>query len=299
MEHPIEGDELLLKDRSLWIVKGCYHPENGLVAIPRVVCGEKLKTLGSQLRLIKRYYPHYLKKVPEIGLPTPVVPLKDILKYIRVETAPTINSYLSSLSYELREVLERSCRTECGITGSLLGNYLGEHSDIDVVCVDNENFPECLKDLRAKGLLNPMGEEDFFEEYNEVSEAINYDLHKDLVRLKLTQGLFKGVRYTLKVINCRREKNLLGPYINVFKGELLVKLLSTDYRSPSIYEVQILRPKTYVRSASLLTYRVRFAELPEGTLIRGEGYLLYKDMKHQIITFDRPPSRIEFIILPR
>ena len=298
--HPIEGDELLLKDGSLWIVKGCYHLRNEYVAVPRVVNGKKIKTYEKQLEHVKRYYLHYIKYIPQIGFPTPLVPLKDLGMYISITQVSSINkSHLKSLGLELRELVQDECRTECGLTGSLLGKYSGKGSDIDLVCIDNADFPECLKKLRDEGLLPPITGKDFVTEYPEVKELINQEIHKELIRFKLTQGLFKGVKYTLKAINCEREKQLLGPYTFIYKGEILVKLLSTDYRAPSIYNVQVLRPCSNVRNAYLLTHRVRLTELPKNSLVGGKGSILYKGMNSVIISFDRPPSNIEFVAVPK
>jgi len=299
INHPIEGDELLLKDGSLWIVKGCLHLGNGYVAVPRVADGQKLKTYIKQFTYIRRYYLHYLKNIPQIGLPTPLVHSEDIIKYLNVTgKIPDGRNHLKLLANKLIRTIQDSCTTECGITGSLLGNYSSEGSDIDLVCVDSINFPECLKRLRDKEILHPITDREFIREYQEVKEIINEELHQKLVELKLTQGFFKGAKYTLKIINCDRERSFAGPYLYVRKAKLLIRLLSTDYRTPSIYEVKLLRPHAFAKKAYMITYRVRFTELPEGSLIRGEGLMLYKDTDSVIITFDRTPSRIEYLVIP-
>ncbi len=299
INHPIEGDELLLKDGSLWIVKGCLHLDNGYVAVPRVVNGQKLKTFKKQFTYIRRYYLHYLKNIPQIGYPTPLVSSKDVVKYLNIaEKLTDEKNHLKLLANQLIRIIQNNCVTECGITGSLLGNYLSESSDIDLVCADGVNFPECLKRLRDKEVLLPIMDKEFVREYHEVKEIIDEELHQELVKLKLTQGFFEGVNYTLKVINCDRERPFLGPYYHVRKANIMLRLLSSDYRTPSIYEAQLVRPHTLAKKAYMITYRVRFTELPKGSLIKGEGLILYKDMNTVIITFDRFPSRIEFLALP-
>ncbi len=288
-----EGSILRLKDGSIWIVKGCYHPRNGYVAIPRVVDGKKLKTYREALKVILRYYLHYLKSVPEIGRGVPVVPLKDVVEVLNPFNVSSLpESLLERKAMKLIQLLETRCGLRCGLSGSLLGGYASKDSDIDVVCLDREDAFKCLSELRMEGVLRAFKEGEFIEESRAVVENISLPYLTRLAIGRVTQGMFEGKRYTLKIINCGREKLYRGPYLAVRSDEVILIVKEFDYRSPSIYPVEIMKPTTLYRETVLLTHRVRFAELGKGTLIWGRA-LLHVNDKALIISFDAPGCEVK------
>ncbi len=299
---PREGDILFLSDGSVWILKGCYHPTDGYVAIPRVFEGVKLKTLRKSLDVVKRYYRHFLRYDDVIGDIVPVVPLNYVVKYLKsLNFKPqTTRSELLNKALELMDLL-KDCGLVCGLSGSLLGGYLSVGSDIDLICLEvkevKRNVYECLKELRDKNVLRPMDLTVALREVYGVRELLSVDAHITFLKNRITQGVFKGINYTLRIIDCERETELLGPYDLIVKSEILVKTLTTDYRTPSIYEIQLLKPKNpLIKRAFLHTYRVRLTELPEGTLIYGYGRLSFKNKHEVIVSFDTEDSQVISII---
>jgi hypothetical protein len=298
---PLEGDELILKDRSIWIVKGCYHPPKKYVAMPRVVDGRKVKTFKESLALVRRYYRHYLMDVPEIGYEVPVVPENDVLIYKKVlDWKPSDSGkVIESVAGELIALLNEGCGLTCGISGSILGGYATKTSDIDVVCIDREGAYGCLKKLRTEDLIQPLYPEYSVKELWEVKEVIPPELHAGLASQRLTQGIFKGYPYTLKIVNCGRGNELFREPLLSTLSDLTLLLRGSDYRCPSIYPVSLLSSSTVLREAYLITFRTRFTELKEGTIIRGVGIITYdKSLERAWISFDRPPSTVKYLSLP-
>ncbi len=295
MIAPIEGDTAVLKDGSIWVVKGCIHPKGYFIGVPRVLLGRseyvvKVKRLSDALSVVYRYYRHYLSYVPEIGYTVPKVPLDDVREYITWRDTEVLHklrfSELGRKSLELIHLINKYCKTYCGPTGSLLGNYYGKTSDIDVICYDSTEFINCLYHLRDLNILEPLMSKYFITELINVSEKLDESKHMRLIEYKLLQGIFKGVKYTLRVVNCERISSLLGPYEYVLKPKLILcKVISSDYRTPSIYKVKIIKSYGYELLlsnfkyvANVVTHRIRFSEIPRNSLlIIKEPLVLVKD----------------------
>ncbi len=300
----VEGDILLLRDGSKWIVKGCTHPSYGVIAVPRVVGNMKIKTLSKALNIIRRWYYHLLRFIPEVGRKVPVVSKDLIYRHLKpLRDGVPGSTYVKGprelvrAAFELITLLKNRCGLKCGVTGGLLGGYAGRGSDIDLICLDYNNSFECLSKLRLEGLLLPISYEAFISEACSVKELMNEDYLILLAGSRLTQGLFKGFKYTLRMVNCCREKGVRGPYVYSYRTHLLLRILSSDYRTPSIYEAELLKP---VHSTlKLITYRVRLTELPVNTIIDAEGNIYIREDGVRVVSLDTASSRIYYIRLPQ
>ncbi|MEM4485684.1 MAG: hypothetical protein QW116_00400 [Zestosphaera sp.] len=299
MSVALEGDQLRLVDGSLWVVKGCHHPLDGVVAVPRIFEGRKLKRLHEAREIISRYYRHYERFLPEFGRAVPVVPHNAILEYLTALTAfekiVKGSSRLYDVALELAELLSE-CGLKCGLSGSLLGGYHTATSDIDLVCVETGlSSYDCLKSLRELGLIKNITAAEAVEESAAVGELLPGVMHEELLMNKLTQGTFKEVKYTLRVVDCSSEEGVLGPYHHTRREHMVVKLLNTTYKTPAVYDVELLRPHLHEGlKAYLLTYRARLTELPSGTVIKADG-LLHLDLERRfvLVSLDDPESVIE------
>ena len=207
-EAYLEGDLLELTDGSLWVVKGCVHP-SAPIAVPRLVSGKKVKRLGEALEVIARYYPFFTKYVPELGREAPVVSpswirrTRRFLHFSDVDSITYVSrDEITSVAMELIKLLREECGLQCGPTGSLLGGYARRESDVDINCVDRGDTLECLRGLRTKGFLKPLPVKEFIKELPLVSETLGWDDMSKLVMHRLTQGVFKGLRYTLRITSC-------------------------------------------------------------------------------------------------
>jgi len=267
--HLVEGDILELRDGSIWVVKGCWHDVRGFIAVPRIVLGRKLKRFSEIYEVVLRYYRHFVKYVEELGRDVPVVPPSEVLRTLRwsVEGVRLQHPVVREVLGKLWEVGLR-----CGVAGSYLGGYHSGVSDIDVHCLDIPSSYERLRKLYETGVFNHLSLCEAWKEVHEVSEGIDVARHVQLLRSKLLQGVYREVKFTLRFVNCERIKSLLGPYVDVKPAELLVKVVASDYRTPSVVEVEVVRSSTKVPSTLyLVSHRVRFAEIPEGTLISIDG----------------------------
>ncbi len=292
MLGPIEGDEVVLQDGSIWCVKGCYHPEGHVIAIPRVVHGRVIKRFHESYQVISRYYRHFLRHVPEVGYEVPLVPLTFVSKYLRAlqtKCYEDLPKNLYKACVELIEILS-SLNIQCGLSGSILGRYYTRSSDIDIVCLDRSNVYDELLKLRRENVLRPLNVNEFLKELISVSEVLNVESHLRLIKFKVLQGIFKGVRYTLKVVNCSRMSNVLGPYKFRLKvNNVLVKIIRSDYRIPCILEAQLIRPSDILgaKKLRLLSHRIRFTEIPEGSIIYiEEAYLFLRSPNELLLNLD-------------
>ncbi len=305
MSSVLEGDQLRLSDGSLWVVKGCYHPPDGIVAVPRLFEGGRFKRLREIQDVLLRYYRHYMRFLPALGRMVPVVPRHAVVEYLSsFEAVRRVSkgvSRLHDVALDLSELLS-ACGFECGLSGSLLGGYFTQDSDVDLVCTELVTSGyRCLEYMRRSGITKGLTGGEALEEVSSVSELIPSRSHEELLTRKLTQGTFKGVKYTLRVLDCREEGRLLGPYIMTREERVLVRLTSTTYRTPAVYAVELLRPQSFRGLETyLLSYRARLTELPPGTIIKGSGLMhLRLEDKTAVINLDTPESTLEFLTTQR
>ncbi len=292
--HLVEGDLLELRDGSVWVVKGCWHGVEGFIAVPRVVLGRKLKRFSEIYEVVLRYYRHFVKYVEEMGREVPVVPPSEVLRTLRWSVEGV------RLQYPVvREVLGKLWEVglRCGVAGSYLGGYHSEASDVDVHCLDLPSSYERLRELYEIGVFKHLSLCEAWKEVHEVSEGIDMARHVQLLQSKLLQGVCGEIKFTLRFVNCERIKPLLGPYVDVRPAELLVKVVASDYRTPSVIEVEVVRSSTKVPSTLyLVSHRVRFTEIPEGTLISIDGLVRLALSSLHLVNLDE--STVRWLLPP-
>ncbi|QKR00334.1 hypothetical protein GWK48_08050 [Metallosphaera tengchongensis] len=231
-----------------WSVKGCYHPEGFAVAMPRYVDGRKIKTLKEGLEFVRSRFPEYLKLVKEIGFQVPLVPLKESV---------VLNPFLVSLEGTVNKF--KSLFKNTGVTGSYL--YLGKGHDMDLVSTDVGNV-EILKELRRKGVTSPL------EEVNETElESLPKEDFQQLKRRRITEGIFMGVPYTFKIVECESFGEVTK--VENFKDTVKIIRVTKPYSLPVKYYTDV--------GVTITSFRTRFTELPPGTKLRVKGLLLHRD----------------------
>ncbi|MEM0066314.1 MAG: hypothetical protein QW741_02025 [Sulfolobales archaeon] len=289
-----EGDIIKHKDGSVWVVKGCVHPLEGFVAIPRVVDGKKLKRVVEVEELINRYYLHYIKNLPEIGRDVPIVPKRDVFEVRRwsIEGRNCSNTFLQQLLQTFD-----SLGLNCGIAGSNLGGYSSAESDVDIHCSSSPDAYDKVSSLYSQGVLKHLDFDEAIREVIEVSESLELKKHAELITKKYLQGMYKRKRVTIRIIDCGRLKKFLGPYEDLKKAELVVKVVESDYRTPAILRADVVRASVLVdKHVHLLTHRLRFVELPVGTLLYLEGTIALNTYGNSIVNLDE--SKIAWLLIP-
>ncbi|MCY0862977.1 MAG: hypothetical protein OWQ52_11235 [Metallosphaera prunae] len=232
----------------IWSVKGCYHPDGYAVAMPRYFQGRKVKTLREGMEIVRAYFPSYLRHVSEIGFEVPLVPLKE---------SKVLNPFTKRVNDELlREFLVLFRDT--GVTGSYL--YLGTGNDFDLLSTNLENY-QVLAELRKKGVTVPLDELNPME-----VEGLNPQDFANLKLHRVLEGRFKGRPYTFKIVECEDfgEVKRTERFNNTLKVERALKPFSL--------------PAKYLSSEGIVmtSFRTRFTEIPEGTVLKVRGFLLHR-----------------------
>ncbi|BBD72822.1 hypothetical protein HS1genome_1211 [Sulfodiicoccus acidiphilus] len=261
---------------AVWTVKGCYHPPNRVVALPRVFMGRKIKTMRDSLQLARRLAP--LKYLPEIGREVPLVPL-DEAKILDPFSWNPNESKEASIAEELRRLFPKA-----GVTGSLL--YQGSGSDIDLISLRPEDY-SILKDLRERGITQPLSttkEEDI--------EVLNRDDMASLKSLRALEGTYLGHQYTFKIVECEKWEQVR----RTWKFEGVVELNGGKTFTIPVKYNGTLEDGT---SVEVTSFRTRFTELPNGTKLVVRGFLLERDFldlnldlaaEVKVLTLPRRPS---------
>ncbi|MEM1930553.1 MAG: hypothetical protein QW780_04250 [Sulfolobales archaeon] len=289
-----EGDIIKHKDGSVWVVKGCVHPPEGFVAVPRVVDGKKLKRVVEVWEMVNRYYIHYIKNIPEIGRGVPVVPKRDVFEVRRW----SIDGRNCSSTF-LKQLLQTfdSLGLNCGIAGSHLGGYSSAESDVDVHCSGGPDAYDKVSSLYSLGVLKHLDFDEAIREVVEVSEFLEPKRHAELITKRYLQGVYERKKVTIRIVDCGRVKKFLGPYEDLKKAELVVKIVESDYRTPAILRADVVRASVLVdKHVHLLTHRLRFVELPVGTLLYLEGTIALNTYGNLVVNLDE--SKIVWLLPP-
>ncbi|MEM1600943.1 MAG: hypothetical protein QXH57_02120 [Sulfolobales archaeon] len=278
LERPVEGFMFEHLDRSIWTIKGCYQPNDGVIAVPRLYGKNKLKKLIDAYRFILRYYKHYIRFVYEVGREVPVVPSSDVSRII--DPLDVVNRLkelaherIIRASLELLETIIDGCGCVAGFSGSLAGGYFTESSDIDIVVYSRISACyDLLRRLRSEGVLAPFNYGEAYGEFLEMCEGEDMKL-AELMRRRILQGSFRGFKYTIRLVDCEHQL-LMKDYVVLPEVTLLVKIVDVthSHTTPATYLCSVVSSNTsYIKSRdsiTLLTHRIRFTELYEGLMLR-------------------------------
>ncbi len=296
MAEVMEGYMLRLWDGSLWMVKGTEFPGKGRIrAFPRQVGGYKCSGLDCGYRLAREIYPWLLHYDICVDMPTPQVPPAEVEEVLdpledRDETDPRAR--------RLKRLLEAESGAEVGVTGSSL---LGVGRDIDLIVYGFEasvQVYEALSTLRRRGVLKPLSGSALMEEYRKNLEDTRIGLSGFRRRAahRLLVGVYEGKPYSIRLVARRRPIYGCRRTIKISRVEMAARILdsSKGFVTPAIYRIQPLSgPQVYASDVEfLVTYRIRYMELPECAMVQVSGYLEYIPGLGYAVVPDHPGGQV-------
>jgi hypothetical protein len=244
----------------LWVVKGCEHYDEQVIAFPRydLINQTKIKdtckalSIAVELGVVK--YDECLKmNIPAVR--------RDEIEYVlnpfdRGKWPPLPREILGIL-----EALSPSELEDVGLTGSYLASTVLssiEPRDVDLIIRGkNTGFKvyRILKDLRDRGVAKPL---QGIGEY----EGTNLETRIKLLQNRVLEGVINDTVYSIRVVSCIESvKPTCLEKVELFNGELVI----AEEVSP------LVMPYTYIAVSSDLgrilirSLRMRFSEIPVGT----------------------------------
>jgi len=272
-------DSWLVKlDNIIGFVKGCFQPLPGYFIVPRIVFGKKTWSLrGAISHRGVRFMKHECigGRSSYIAYPGPahfISPI-DSAEVLREKCG-------SALCRAALELLEHivSITDLVGVTGGLAYNPLGA-SDIDIVAYGPriEEVYKALRDLRLDGITSP------FTGRGHGWRDSDHILNSLIREQRYLLGYYKGFEYNIRLIYCTKPARC-NPIRLLGRVKLEAEVISAiGFSTPSLY---VLKPKRIyagdekiigeiarAQLLQMLTYRLRYAEIPVRTVILVEGEL--------------------------
>jgi hypothetical protein len=261
---PVEG-WLIETGRVLGFVKGCFQPLPLLVYTPRIVDGVKTWDPSSVPRAWTRCF-DFPVPVADPGRARLVSPV-EAKRLLRACRSPACRA--ARLLLEELEAAAGSDRV--GVTGGL--SYRPESAgDVDLVVYGWRQSLEAyrrLRELREEGLTGPhLGGGHGWGRREE-------ELHQRLSSRRLLFGTVGGVEYNVRLVPCEKP----SPCARVRSlGEALIRARlcgGVGYTTPAVYTLCGTEAvgEVWPLPRLLITYRLRYTELPLGALVEVDGAL--------------------------
>lgn len=286
----IEGFYITLRDSSIWVVKGCCHERDRVVAVPRIFHNRKIKRFYDSLDIAKRYYSHYVRETSFTLAPVPMIPLSDVAEIISPSEKPCPNTpeRLYRDAVELIEILlERGLKPL--VSGSMLYCRAEEDSDIDLVFYDHdrESVRVLEKLLSERDLFSKLSTEDIERIISRVGDKPDPHTHKTLLTRSIHEFKFKNRFVSLRFINCDSETRrvLCSKIASVkpFSGRLEIVEDVRGYTTPSIYTARELGSGIVL---TLYSHRIRYASLRRGDRLVCRGFIEISEYGVEKINLD-------------
>ncbi len=299
VSHCIYVDGVIVKAKEyLWIVKGCHHEENRIIALPRYrLDGVKIKELAKSLEIARRY--GFLVFNENLDALVPALPLDEIEYCLNPFNTSTLNlDDIGGTAWELKILLAREAGISLdsiGVTGSLLAKTVIpsiEAGDIDIVVRgtrESEKAYRALRRLREKGILSSVNS----PVYREL-EVQDEKTRHTLMKKRLLEGLYKNTPYSIRLIPCRKQQAITGRIKRLGWWEGVLEIIEhiQPYIMPYHYKIRVIRTNNPYKPTSLISYRMRFSELPLGLRLYVRGILEYHVGEGELkICPDHPGSK--------
>ncbi len=280
MSQCIYVDGVIVRVRDyLWVVKGCFHGKNRVIALPRYgLDGVKVKEFARSLEIARKYefmvYDEYL------DLMVPAIPVEEIeycLNPFNVDT--TGLDGIGEKAWRLKLIIAERAGIgleSIGITGSLLAKKIIprlESADIDIVVrgvEESKRVYSALRELRGEGVLSSINSP-VHRELEVQDPKTRYTLMKN----RLLEGLYENTPYSIRLIPCRRPHFPKNKIRRLGWWEGIIEIIEPiqPYIMPYQYRVRAIKTNSSYKPTSLISYRMRFSELPIGLRLYVKGVL--------------------------
>ncbi len=268
----LEG-ELILRNGIVYVVKGFQHPSNYVIAYPRynVLTLEKIHS--------KDYYKYInLSYWDCIDYNVPLIPLEQVypynLQYCGINNrALFLRKFLSEISNIDEE--------DIYVTGSYRVCLFNEEtSDVDLIVYGSRNTKEMyrvLKDLREDGITKSLSNGGLLMEYHK-HEDLGFNEYRMLRNNSVLQGVFfDKIRYSIRLVPYTRGFNKCierTKFIGFYRLRIRIVDYIQHYTTPAKYIVEVINApaklsKILGKKIQLITYRLRYTELPPNTVLEG------------------------------
>ena len=260
----------------LWIVKGCEHFDDYLIAYPRYDITNQLKikstsealSIARNLGVIK--YNECLKlEVPMLRKSEIEYVLDPFNKELWPRLPREVELIIEDLSSsELREV---------GLTGSYLVSVFLKNikpRDVDLVIKDVNvglKVYNKLREMRERGITKPLEKPGEFE-------GTDLETRIALLKSRVLEGVIGDVIYSIRILSCRESvKPICVESFEYFSGELVIVEGVSSFVMPYTYIAESKIGKVLVRSL-----RMRFSEIPVGSRLIVSNCRLERHADHKI-----------------
>lgn len=277
-------DGVIVKARDhLWMVKGCFHGKNHVIALPRYgLNGDKIKELAKSLEIARGY--GFIAYNEHLDLAVPAIPVDRIEQCLNPFNTDTRGlGRIGERAWELKLIIMRRAHVSSesiGITGSLLARTLIpglEVVDIDIVVrgvEESRRVYRALGRLREEGVISPINSP-VYRELEVQDPRTRYMLMKN----RLLEGFYGNTPYSIRLIPCRRQQAFKSKIKRLGWWEGIIEIIeqTQPYIMPYQYRIHVVKTNSLHRPISLISYRMRFSELPIGLRLYLKGALEYHE----------------------
>ncbi|MCS7135713.1 MAG: nucleotidyltransferase domain-containing protein [Nitrososphaerota archaeon] len=278
----IEGSYVELKDSTIFAVKGVSHPPKGIIAVPKYarVGGStiKLGDFNSSMDFFKRHFPDFLVYDEYLGQVVPLIPLEEVKRvYDPIDGKNRLKEdKISSIALKMVSTIVENSGVKSefvGITGSILLGLHNESSDVDIVvygvknCLKVYDALKIMRENKVTECLSGNALEKVLESRSDTCiEPVIWAKHE---RRKITNGVFTGRPYTLKLVPLPEEFwDKYGERRFKEIGRTTIRFQVDDASkgifTPCYYRVKVTNvikgPDISASVSSIVSFRSRFSE---------------------------------------
>ncbi len=253
---PVEG-WIVASKKLIGIVKGCEQPLPGLHYVPRVVEGRRVpKDPDDLCSYVECRFSRCTGRRVPIAFGDYVISPFDALQGVK-----GCDTRVCRAALELLDHLASAGVELAGVTGSLAYRP-GRARDVDVVVYglrDGYRAYRALMDMRRDGISQPLNSPDTGWEPSVASTVSG----------RLLLGVYRGNIYSVRIVKCVSPLPCT-PSRPLGRVKVCGRLVHVEepWLTPTVYRIVGDGAATYI-----LTYRLRYAELPQGVRVCVKGIL--------------------------